>query len=87
MEPYLELGEGEPSSGADTAVVFDGRATDDGSEFIYRSRSDGSSFGDTRISASELTTRLEENAPSVSSHADLGKISGCVVLNQRRSRT
>ena len=59
VEPYLELGEGEPSSGADTAVVFDGRATDDGSEFIYRSRSDGSSFDDTRISASELTTRLK----------------------------
>ena len=55
---YLQLGEGEASSGANTAVVFDGGAADDGSEFVDGTGGHGCGFGDAGIAAAELATWL-----------------------------
>lgn len=55
---YLQLGQGEPPAGADTTVVFDGRATDDRSQLVDRTRRDGRGLGDARIATAKLAAGL-----------------------------
>lgn len=65
--PYLQLLQGESSTGSGTAVVLDRRASDDRSELIDGTRCDGSGFGQTILSAARLAAGLVE----VHSHAAL----------------
>ena len=45
--PYLQLHQSEPSSSANTTVVFDGRAANDRAQFVNRSRRDFGGFRQT----------------------------------------
>ena len=55
---YLELLNGETAAGPGTAVVLDGRASDDGTEEVDRTRGDGSSLGPTSVPTPDLATGL-----------------------------
>lgn len=56
--PYLQLSKGETPSGTDTTVILDGRTSDDGSETVGRTRSDGGGLGQTSSAASRFATWL-----------------------------
>ena len=45
VKSYLELGEGETSTGTNPSVVLNGRASDDGSQLVDGTRSESSSLG------------------------------------------
>jgi hypothetical protein len=55
---YLQLSQGETTAGTDTAVVLDGRASDNGSELVDGTGSDGGSLGLAGISAGDLLAGL-----------------------------
>lgn len=55
---YLQLSQGETTTGTDTAVVLDGRASHNGSELVDGAGSDGGSLGLTGISAGDLLAGL-----------------------------
>lgn len=55
---YLQLSQGETTAGTDTAVVLDGRASDNGSEPVDGTGSDGGSLGLAGIPARDLLARL-----------------------------
>jgi hypothetical protein len=56
---YLQFGEGETTSSSNTAVVLDGRASDDGSQLVDWSWRDGCSLCDTGVTTSQLAAGLQ----------------------------
>lgn len=58
LKSYLQLGQGETTSGSYTAVVLDRWASDNGSQLVNRSRSDCCSLRETSIAASKLSAGL-----------------------------
>lgn len=60
MSSYLQLHQGESSTGAGAAVVLDGRASDNRSQLVDRSGRDGSGFGETSGSTSRFAAGLVE---------------------------
>lgn len=57
---YLQLSQGEASTSALAAVVFDRRASDDRSEAVSGTRSDSSGLGKTSSAASRFAAGLIE---------------------------
>lgn len=57
---YLQLNQGETSTGSRTTVVLDGRASDDGSQLVDGSGSDSGGLGQTSSSSSRLAAGLVE---------------------------
>lgn len=55
---YLELSQGETTTGADAAVVLDGRASHNGPQLVHGSGGEGSSLGGTGTSAADLLGSL-----------------------------
>lgn len=55
---YLQLSQSETTSSTNTAVVLDGRASDDGSQLVDGSGSDGSSLSTTQRATADLLGRL-----------------------------
>lgn len=55
---YLQLSESEAAAKADSSVVLDGRAPDDGPQLVDGPGSDGSSLHTSRISAADLLSGL-----------------------------
>lgn len=60
INPYLQLQQCKAPSSANTAVVFDRGATDNRSEFVDWSRSDGGSFRETGGATAGLAAWLVE---------------------------
>jgi hypothetical protein len=60
IKSYLELGEGETTTGADPAVVPNGRASHDGAQLVDGTRSEGSSLGLTSSASPRLSAGLFE---------------------------
>lgn len=58
---YLELSQAEATASTNTAVVLDGGAADDGSQFVGWARGNGSSLCLAGISAGLLATGLDGN--------------------------
>ena len=57
-EAYLEFGERKASSSTDFAIVLDGRAADDGSQFVNRARCNSCGFGLTSIATALFAAGL-----------------------------
>jgi hypothetical protein len=55
---YLELSEGETTTGTDTAVVLDGGAPDNGTQLVNRTGSNGSRLSDAGLTTTELPAGL-----------------------------
>jgi hypothetical protein len=55
---YLELSEGETTTGTDTAVVLDGRASDNGTQLVNRTGSNSSRLGDAGLTTTVLPAGL-----------------------------
>lgn len=58
VQSYLELSQGETTTGADAAVVLDGRASHNRSELVDGTRSDGSSLGLASVASRDLLAGL-----------------------------
>jgi hypothetical protein len=56
---YLQFGEGETTSSSNTAVILDGRASDDRSQLVNWSWRDGCSLCDTGVTTSQLAAGLQ----------------------------
>lgn len=56
---YLELSQSEATTGADAAVVLDGRASDNRSELVDRARGQSGGLGLTSSASSRLLTGLD----------------------------
>ena len=55
---YLEFSKGKSTASAHTTIVFYGGAADDGSQLVDWTRSDGSGFMDTSITATGFASGL-----------------------------
>lgn len=55
---YFEFGKRKTSSGANSAVVFDGGAADNGAQLVDRTRSYGCRFGKAGIATTGFAARL-----------------------------
>jgi len=58
MNTHLQLSKGETTAGADTAVVLESRATDNGAELVDGAGSDGGSLSSASVAASLLLAGL-----------------------------
>lgn len=58
---YLQLSPGEPTTGPNTAVVLDGRASHNGTQLVNRTGSNSGSLSETGVTSAVLATGLFEN--------------------------
>jgi len=59
-EYYLQLSQGETTTGTDTAVVLDGRASHNGTQLVHRTGSNGSSLSETSLTTTVLPAGLSQ---------------------------